>query len=264
MSAFHWNPLEYEKHSSQQQLWAQELIAKLGLLGAERVLDVGCGDGKITVQIAGQVPNGFVLGIDNSAGMVALAEQRFPPHAFPNLRFQLEDASRLPFQAEFNLVFSNAVLHWISDHRPVLHGIAASLKPGGRALLQMGGKGNAADIVAGWDRLAQSPRWSAYFSDFSLPYGFYGPQEYRAWLVEAGLKPLRVELFPRDMVHPNPEGLAGWLRTTWMPYTGRIPEAQREAFLAEMVASYLAKFPPDGEGKTHVRMVRLEVEAIKK
>src|SRR5512146_699109 len=159
MSAFQWDPREYEKHSSQQQLWAQELIAKLGLSGAERVLDVGCGDGKVTAQIATQLPRGSVVGVDNSPGMIALATERFPPQAHANLRFQLEDASRLPFRAEFDLVFSNAALHWISDHRPVLRGIAAALKPGGKALLQMGGTGNAAEIVAGCDRLSQSPRW---------------------------------------------------------------------------------------------------------
>ncbi len=263
MTTYQWNAADYERNSAQQKLWAEELLDRLGLQGSERVLDIGCGDGKISAQIAARLPGGAVVAIDNSADMIALAEQRFPLATYPNLRFQLADASALPFQLEFDRVFSNAALHWVRDHRPVLQGIAAALQPGGKALLQMGGQGNAAEIVAGFDRLAQQEQWSGYFTGFSFPYGFHGPYEYRQWLAQAGLNALRVDLFPRDMVHPGREGLTGWLRTTWMPYTARVPQAERETFLSEMVDLYLEKFPPDSQGQTHVGMVRLEVEAEK-
>jgi len=227
------------------------------------VLDVGCGDGKVTAAIAGLLPRGDVARIDISADMIRLAQHSYPPEAFPNLHFQQEDASHLPFKDEFTTVFSNATLHWLHDPLPALLGIAKSLKHRGKILLQMGGTGNAAEIVRLLDRQIQSRQWAAYSGRFSFPYGFYGPREYHQWLQEAGLQPLRVELVPKDMVHPGPAGLTGWLRTTWHPYTQQVPEMQREAFLDELVNVYLAENPLDEKGRTHVQMIRLEVEAIK-
>jgi len=262
MSAYQWNALDYEKNSSQQQLWARELIAKLQLEGDEHVLDVGCGDGKVTAEIAARLPRGSVLGVDKSGEMIALARQRHAVEAHPNLRFQVEDVSRLPFEAEFSLVFSNAALHWVSDHHPVLQGIARSLKPGGRILLQMGGQGNAVYIREAIDSQMELDPYAPYFASFVFPFGFHSPEDYKIWLGEAGLKPLRVELIPKDMVHAGLSGLEGWLRTTHLlPYTQCLPEELREPFIAQVAAVYLARFPLDEQQQSHVRMVRLEVEA---
>ena len=258
-----WDAAEYAKHSSQQQIWARELIDKLALRGDERVLDIGSGDGKVTAEIAACVPRGSVVGIDNSEQMVVLAQQTYPPPRVPNLHFQQEDARSLPFRNEFDVVFSNATLHWIRDHRPVLQGIARSLVNGGKALLQMGGRGNAADVLALLDRLVVSSRWASYFGGFSFAYGFYAPDEYMPWLRDADLTPRRVELIAKDMTHDGKAGLAGWIRTTWLPYTQRIPEQERDAFIGELVETYVDEHPLDAQGKVHVQMVRLEVEATK-
>ena len=157
MPPYQWDARDYEKNSAQQRLWAHELIRKLELRGDETVLDVGCGDGKVTAEIAACVPAGRVVGIDLSGDMIFLAQARFPAGDYSNLRFQQEDANRLPFEGEFDVVFSTATLHWLCDHRPALQGIARSLKPGGKILLQMGGKGNAAGIVAVIEELLHQP-----------------------------------------------------------------------------------------------------------
>ena len=263
MPPYQWDAQDYEKNSAQQRLWAQELFRKLELSGNEAVLDVGCGDGKVAAEIAASVPAGRVVGIDSSGEMVALAQARFLAADYPNLRFQQEDASRLPFEGEFDVVFSNATLHWLRDHRPALQGMARSLKPGGKILLQMGGEGNAAGVVDAIEELVRQPEWSPYFTSFAFPYGFYGPQEYQGWLLEAGLQPTRLELIPKDMFHPGKAGLTGWLRTTWLPYTQRLPEEKRTTFLDALVDSYTAIHPADDLDNVHVSMVRLEVEAYK-
>ena len=263
MSPYQWDAQDYEKNSAQQRLWAQELIGKLALRGDEAVLDVGCGDGKVSAEIAAGVPAGRVVGIDLSAEMIALAQARFPAGDYSNLTFQQEDASRLPFAEEFDVVFSNATLHWLRDHRPALQGIARSLKPGGKILLQMGGKGNAAAIVETIEALLGQAEWAPHFAGFAFPYGFYAPQEYQGWLLAAGLQPTRLELIPKEMLHPGKPGLAGWLRTTWLPYTQRLPEEKRAAFLDALVETYTAAYPLDDQGSVHVSMVRLEVEAVK-
>ncbi len=263
MPTYQWDAEDYAKNSSNQQLWARELIYKLGFAGSERVLDIGCGDGKVTAEIAANLPRGAVVGVDFSDAMIALARQRFGPEAHPNLRFEPADARSLPFENEFDVVFSNATLHWVQEHPPVLRGIARSLKPGGKVLLQMGGQGNIAGVLQVLEPLMRTPRWARYFENFTFPYGFFAPSDYAAWLPAAGLQAVRLELFPKDMVHAGPAGLAGWVRTTKIPYTQRVPEGEREAFVDEVVAAYLAQFPLDAQGNAHVRMMRLEVEASK-
>ena len=256
-----WDAEEYSSSSGAQQKWARELLPKLRLSGSEHVLDIGCGDGKVTAEIAEHLPDGSILGIDSSAEMIAFARENFPPACFPNVGFEQCDARTLAFDAEFDVVFSNACLHWVVDHAPVLRGIAKSLRPGGRILLQMGGRGNAAAILGVLDTMLPDREWRRYFDAFTFPYGFYTAEEYRAWLTEAGLEPVRAERIPKDMVQQGRSGLAGWVRTTWLPYTARVPADLRETFIAQVVERYVAEHPPDAEGGIHVRMVRLEVEA---
>ena len=183
---------------------------------------------------------------------------------FPNLRFQCEDASRLPFEDKFDIVFSNATLHWVLDHKPVLQGIYKSLKHDGKILLQMGGRGNAYKVESIIKNLIHKEEWSRYFDDFSFSYGFYGPDEYNKWLHEAGLLAKRVELIPKDAKHEGRSGLESWIRTTWLPYTHQVPEKERELFITQLADDYLQQHPADESGIVHVDMMRLEVEAVKR
>ncbi len=258
---YSWNAEDYARHSSAQQGWARELISKLDLQGYEAVLDIGCGDGKITAEIAEHLPDGEVLGVDSSEAMLNLARQEFPWAKHPNLSFQQRDARELACEAEFDVVFSNAALHWLQDHRPVLIGISRALKLEGRILMQMAGKGNAASFLAVLDELLVAEEWQQYFADFTFPYGFHEPEAYKKWLKEVGLHPVRVELIAKDMSYPDRAGLEGWVRTTWLPYTERVPVERREAFVTELVDRYLAEHPVDSKGHVHVDMMRLEVEA---
>ena len=263
MRTYAWNAQEYIQASAEQQKWGRELLGKLNLKGDERVLDVGCGDGRLTAEIARKLREGFVVGIDNSENMIAFARSTYKADAYTNLLFRKEDARAIPFRDEFDVVFSNAALHWVRDHPPVLAGISRSLKRGGRTILQMGGRGNAAEVLKVLDAMIRSERWGRLFNDFSFPYGFYGVDEYKIWLHEAGLRPLRVELIPKDMSHDGAEGLARWIGSTWLPYVERVPEGRREEFVADFVSHYLEEHPVDNRGRVYVRMVRLEVEATK-
>jgi trans-aconitate 2-methyltransferase len=259
--AYQWDAEDYSQSSAQQKKWGRELLSKLRLEGGERVLDIGCGDGKITAEIAELLPQGHVVGIDSSEEMINFARDSYPRDRRPNLDWAVMDARELAFDAQFDLVFSNAVLHWIPDHKPVLGGIKRSLKPGGKILLQMGGRGNAGKVVEAMGKRMMTDQWNHYFHDMSIPYSFYGPEEYEEWLAEAGLTPLRVELVYKDMVHPGRDGTAAWIRTTWLPFTQRIPEDMRETFIYEIVDAYMESHPADEEGLVHVEAIRLEVEA---
>ncbi len=261
MHNYNWNAADYEQHSQAQQLWARELIGKLALTGVETVLDLGCGDGKVTAELATCVSQGSVLGVDSSDAMIQLANQRYPVTQYPNLSFVQMDARQLDFIQYFDVVFSNAALHWVKDHRPVIEGIYRSLKPGGRILLQMGGKGNAEEILSVLEQVQSEPKWHPYFEHFEFPYGFYGTDEYNALLQASGFNIKRLQLIPKDMQHTGQQGLEGWIRTTWLPYTAAIPNALRDAFISAIASRYLERVPLDVDGIAHVAMVRIEVEA---
>ena len=258
---YNWNAQDYAKNSQNQFQWAQELIPKLKLQGNEALLDIGCGDGKITAELARCLPEGWSVGVDSSEKMIQLAQTSFPNKDYSNLTFQVMDARKLSFESQFDIVFSNAALHWIVDQKAVLEGVQRSLKPGGRLLFQMAGKGNAKDILNIIQELADMEPWTFYFHKMPFPYGFYDPEEYRAFLREAGLEAERIELFPKDMKFQGAEGLAGWVRTTWLPFTDKLPAELKPKFVKEIVNRYLKEHPADAEGTVHVGMMRIEAEA---
>jgi trans-aconitate 2-methyltransferase len=260
---YSWNAEEYAKNSSNQTEWATELIPKIKLTGNESVLDIGCGDGKITALLASYLPHGQVVGVDSSEEMIAAARRNFPHCHYPNLTFLRMDARQLTFREQFDVAFSNAALHWIIDQQTVLSGVHQSLDKNGRLLFQMAGKGNAADVIAVVEEMISEEDCKPYFKNFSFPYGFYSPDEYTPWLKDAGFKPDRVELFPKVMKLQGKEGLLGWIRSVWLPFSERVPISLRDTFINEIADRYLAAYPLDKTGFVNINMIRLEVQATK-
>ena len=258
-----WNAADYAANSTVQQAWARELIARLDLRGHEHVLDVGCGDGKVSAEIALAVPRGFVIGIDASPQMIRFARAAFPPGKSPNLKFRVMDARKIRVERPFDLVFSNAALHWVDDHQAFLRRAAACLLSGGRLVVSCGGKGNAQDVFVALRPEMRLKRWREFFRRIPKPYFFYSPADYEKWLPQFGFKTMRIRLVPKDAVYAGRDSFTAWLRTTWLPYVQRVPENVREDFITAVTDRYLAKHPPDADGRVHVRMVRLEIEAEK-
>ncbi len=257
-TAVRWDAADYHRHASAQVAWGRELHARLALEGSETVFDLGCGDGRLTAELAGRVPIGKVIGLDAGPDMIAFARRS---SARDNVLFVEGDIRTFSFTERAGRIISTACLHWVPEHEVVLRRCREHLAPGGRILFQMGGRGNCAGILAAGAEVAAEPRWSAHLDPFATPWHFYGPEEYEAWLPRSGLRLLRAEMHPKDMIHEGAEALGGWIRTTWMPILGRLPEAHRVDFIAAVVAHYLRTHPPDAQGRTHVAMMRLEVEA---
>ena len=158
-----WSAADYASNSVVQQTWARELIAELKLRGDEHILDVGCGDGKVTAEIARAVPHGSVVGVDASPQMIEFAKKTFSAAKIPNLEFHVMDARKIQFVRKFDFVFSNAALHWVDDHQAFLRGAASVLKPGGRLMVSCGGKGNAHDVFLALRPEMRLKRWREFF-----------------------------------------------------------------------------------------------------
>jgi trans-aconitate methyltransferase len=144
----------------------------------------------------------------------------------------------------------------------MLSGVAHVLKPGGRLLAQFGGRGNIEDLLRACREVIAEPDLAGFFEGFAYPCRFHGPDEYAPMLSQAGLEPIRVDWFGIDAEHEGVDALRGYLRTTKSPFTQRLPEARRDELIERILHRYLQEHPPDEHGRTFVRMMRLEVEAV--
>lgn len=172
------------------------LIDHLNPQPGERILDVGCGTGHLSAEIAAR--GARVVGIDASPQMVEAARS-----AYPGVEFLQADACGFVADAPYDGVFSNAALHWIKPPPEAARTMAQSLRPGGRLVLEMGGRGNVAKIEAALlevSGLTESP-W--YFPSLA---------EYTALLESAGFEVTYAWLFDRPTPLEGPEGLKNWVR----------------------------------------------------
>lgn len=250
-----WDAKAYSKYSKSQELWAKELLKKIVINKDDSILDIGCGDGKIT-NLLSNLTSSTVTGIDFSEDMIRLAKVSYEKPIFTKM-----DAQKMNFIDEFDIVFSNAALHWIEKHETVLYGIYSGLKSQGKILLQMGGEGNASMIFKALENL--KIEYGEYFKDFVFPYSFHSDSYYLKLLKKVGFVECDVKLIPKDMIHDNMDAFKGWLETTWFPYLQCIPEDIRGIFLQKWVELYLDLVPLDNNSQVHVSMIRLEVKAQK-
>jgi len=135
-----WNSDLYQSSHSFVWQYGRDLLVLLNAKPGERILDVGCGTGQLTAEIAQF--GAEVVGIDSSPDMVRTARENFP-----HVLFEVADAAALPYSHEFDVVISNAALHWVRNQRGAIASIARALKPGGRLVLEMGGRGNLCHLL---------------------------------------------------------------------------------------------------------------------
>jgi len=246
-----WNASAYNQISALQEWLAEEQMRQLQLAGSERVLDVGCGDGKITAKIAARLPGGSVVGVDPSHSMIAFASERFGPPTCPNLRFVVGDARQLGFNSEFDLVVSFNALHWVLDQHSALSSIHAALKPGGSALLRLVPKGDRTSIEEILEETRSRPRWADYFAGFVAPFVHFTPDEYHALAIRSGLSVKHVRVEDRAWDFKTRDAFLAFCRTTCVFWLSRLPERDWPAFLTEMLDRY--QFAAgNGPGEAHV------------
>lgn len=235
-----WQAGEYNRHSRLQQVMAEELLSLLTLRGNERVLDVGCGDGKITAEIAARVPAGSVLGVDPSHRMIEFAASSFGTPAAPNLAFTVADARQLKFRDEFDLVVSFNALHWVHEQAAALGAIRAALKPGGTARLRFVGSGPRKALECVIEDVRRRAPWAGYFPNEREPFAHFTPDEYRAIAERAGLEVVHLDIEDRAWDFQTRDAFLGFARATFVEWTRRLPEEKREPFIVEALDAYQA------------------------
>lgn len=233
-----WNADDYAHQSSLQLAMANEQLRSLTLRGDERVLDVGCGDGKITAQIAERVPAGSVIGVDPSKDMIAFASNHFPPQSHPNLRFEVADARRLPFPNEFDLVVTFNALHWVPEQEMAWRSIHAALKAGGRVIGRMVSEGSRKSLEDVLEETRQQPRWEKYFGGFRQPFVHLTIEEYRDLVQRCGFEVQRVSVANKAWDFQSRAGFTAFGEATFVEWTRRIPKAEWHEFINDVLDRY--------------------------
>ncbi len=230
-----WDAGGYARQSALQQWVADEHLRSLTLAGDERVIDVGCGDGRITAEIADRVPRGSVLGVDPSTQMIAFARA----HAQrTNLDFALGDATRLAYVDAFDLVVSFNALHWVIDQAAALTSIRAALRPGGRTFLEFVPEAERRSLEDVLEATRRSPRWAPSFTGYRAPYVHLSAAQYAGLARDRGLVVERIETEEKRWDFGTRAAFVDWARITFVEWTRMIPEAERDRFIDDVIDAY--------------------------
>src|SRR5580658_3740929 len=249
-SSQQWNAAGYAANAHFVPALGQPVLDLLQPQSGERILDLGCGDGALTEKLAAL--GARVVGIDTSEEMIAAARKR-------SLDARVVDAKALPFENEFDAVFSNAVLHWIKDDPDApLVGAFRALKGGGRFVGELGGHACVGAIIVAL--VATLERRGVKDAASRIPWYFPTAEDYEMRLQRAGFVPQSVQLIPRPT--PLPTGMRGWLDTFANPFSAAFPGDERGGFLDEVTA-LLKPVLCDANGKWTADYIRLRFAAIK-
>lgn len=250
----------YNNHSQQQWKVAYEALKKIEFQGSEAVLDIGCGSGKITANIAGRVGNGSILGLDLSEGMIAFSQKTYQP-LYANLSFLRGDILTFNSSSNFDCIFSSSSLHWILDHRPLLAKVHNLLRDQGFILFTIPCTPSPEIAAIFRDVTTQEP-WQTYLKDYSHPRRKFTCDEYVLLLKEAGFNEIEVDQIPFTYHFETKRELANWY-AAFSPILTYIPSEMHEAFLTNIIERYLKTFPLDKEGRVVFKQNELIIKARK-
>ena len=222
-----WDAATYDRIAAPQTRWGRAVVDRLPLAGDERVLDAGCGTGRVTALLLERLPRGQVVALDGSPSMIDEARRRFAGDA--RVTTMVADLARpLPLAPPVDAVLSTATFHWVLDHAALFRHLAAVMRPGGRLCAQCGGAGNVARVTAAVKAVDPALRQTKNYAT---------PEETAAHLTAAGFTDLQVWLQPEPTRFEPGEPLETFLRAVILgDLLPAIPEARRAAFVHDVAA----------------------------
>ena len=235
-----WDAGKYHRLSGPQLAWGRKIAAKLSPRPGERVLDLGCGTGRLTTELAASYPDVRFVGADVSHAMLTEARRSGSPVAFVRA-----DGASLPFAGAFDAIFSAATFHWILDHRALFERLHTALKPGGRLVAQCGGGPNLKQLLDRAHHLMDSPGFASFFAGWRDPWRFAGPDETRAVLEGLGFTGVEVSLEAAPTTLPDRAAFSDFIACVCIRHhVDKLPPTHRESFLTALVDAAAGDDPP--------------------
>ncbi|MBX3167766.1 MAG: class I SAM-dependent methyltransferase [Candidatus Eremiobacteraeota bacterium] len=232
-----WSGEGYAAISGLQKWLADESLAQLQWRHRDEVLDLGCGDGKITAQIAPLVAR--ALGVDFSQSMVDFARAH---HRLENLSYVQGDARTFRCDSTFDRIVSFNALHWIpeAEQPQVFATLAAGLKPKGQAHVRLVGEGPQKSLEDVLEDVRRLPRWSEFFAGYSQPFCHPTLEQVREWAAQAGLKLVEHRLEQKYWDFGSRAAFEHWGNTTMVNWYAQVPAERREEFVRDVIDHYFS------------------------
>ena len=262
-----WDAERYHRVSNPQLEWGRRVLRRLAPQPGERVLDIGCGTGRLTAELVAALGEGMVVAIDRSEAMLreATAQAVVPPgphlvshstpapiptstnsdHARIRACFVRADGSALPFIDAFDAVLSTATFHWILDHDQLFASIYRALAPGGRLVAQCGGGANLGRLLDRAGALAAAPGLAPFFDGWQGPWEFADVPTTIERLNRAGFTAVDVYLEPAPASFADRASFREFISCVCLrDHLTRLPEGERSAFLDFLADQAAADSPP--------------------
>jgi trans-aconitate 2-methyltransferase len=226
-----WDGAAYDRLSTPMERLGREVMDRLELRGDETVVDAGCGSGRLTELLRERVPDGRVIGVDQSASMIDAARERLGP----DVDLRVADLVGLDLGGDTaDVIFSTATFHWIADHEALFASLRGALRDGGRLVAQCGGVGNIAAVHAAANQAADEPQFRPHFEGWRGPWNFATPQETEQRLAGAGFTDAKCWLAERPV---QPDDPREYLRTINLgAHLERLPAELHDPYLDAVLA----------------------------
>ena len=261
-----WDATTYDCISDIQESWGHKIIERRRWKENEIVLDAGCGSGRITKIISTQVPQGKVFAVDSDSSMMTIAKENLAK--FSNIQFIKADVSEIELDEKVDVVFSNAALHWILNHKKMFELFWQILKPDGQLLIQCGGYGEFAKTLPIFNKVRKSNQFYNYFCNdkgeniWKQTWYFAKKEDTEKMLKEIGFKNIQVFLENRESKFNNKEEYFLFIKTiVLLPYLKYLPNETLKDKFAKSVIQEIETNSKELQWK--LDFVRLNINAKK-
>ena len=242
-----WDADTYHDVSIIQENWADTIIQKRKWTGKENLLDAGCGSGRITKILSKIITEGKIYAIDNDPNMINKATESLKN--IENVQVIQEDLlhiDSIDISIKFDVIFSNAVLHWILDHYRIFKNFYDLLNPKGELLIQCGGYGNLQETISVFNTVKDLPKFSKYFTEWKNDWKFAKPVETENILKMIGYKDIKVYLTEAPAKFDNKNDYSVYLKTVVLgPYLKYLPSEEMKFTFLDTVLSFMEKHHPN-------------------
>ncbi|MHA1291522.1 MAG: class I SAM-dependent methyltransferase [Promethearchaeota archaeon] len=257
---YKWDAQLYQKSSTFQFNLGMMAIERLNSQKNEIILDIGCGNAMVTIELAKKIPYGKIIGIEISKEQCELAKKNLDNHRIKNIEIINIDAIKINFENKFDAVFSNSAIHWIRDLKLIYKLIYKSLKKGGRILIQTGLK-KISPIFPTLAKIVRHNEFQSYFKNIKIPWRFLSVKENQKILEGCNFRDIEIEPFDYTMEFKDKNDVINyWKAAGLVPFLSALPDNLKKKFIDIFKKIYFKMVSPN---ILEYNMTRLFISAKK-